>query len=284
MTAFKIRVILSCLAFALPLSALHAEHNNAVQNSAYNALTKVTAPKDVNYEPNPCRVTATARFAEYEEHLPEFREAWLDRDYSIDFYHQRQKSFFAYFIVKRIAELITEGIYRNDPKHDCAFAINVSYSDTLGQERTMPIATWRFTEDRDKQVNWDHIDPKDFVEIALNYQITAEAVAWTSDEPSLTDNQNSSSKDNCQENFIRANAIFIRASTYCRKDYMDTPAGFYALAESRHCFVLRPEAKMTSLARSAMLELDCVVKTTGRAAACRWVDNIERDIAANIDK
>jgi len=148
----------------------------------------------------------------------------------------------------------------------------------------MPIATWRFTEDRDKQVNWDHIDPKDFVDIALNYQITPEAVAWTSDEPSLTDNQNSSSKDNCQENFIRANAIFIRASTYCRKDYMDTPAGFYALAESRHCFVLRPEAKMTSLARSAMLELDSVVKTTGRAAACRWVDNIERDIAANIDK
>ena len=41
---------------------------------------------------------------------------------------------------------------------------------------------------------------------------------------------------------------------------------------------------MTSLARSAMLELDRVVKTTGRAAACRWVDNIERDIAANIDK
>jgi len=39
----------------------------------------------------------------------------------------------------------------------------------------------------------------------------------------------------CQDVFVRANSIFIRATVECKRDYMDTSAGYYALAMTRQC-------------------------------------------------
>ena len=231
MKSLLLTIIFSCaIPFVAPSNS-QAEDNDAAEKAAYDALYKVAPPDDLQIEDTPCKITATAFFSVYSEHIPEFREAWLNRDYSVDFYKQRQKQFFSAVIVKRIAESMTESLYRNNNNRDCAFTINVAYTNVLGQSASMPIATWQFSVARNKEVNWDKIDPKDFMDIALNYHVTPEADKWMSDEPSITDNTVPPQDNSCDEKFLRANAIFIRASTYCRADYMDSPAGYYALSE-----------------------------------------------------
>ena len=81
----------------------------------------------------------------------------------------------------------------------------------------------------------------------------------------------------CDLRFLRANAIFIHATTYCPKDYMDSRVGFYALTRSRRCTSIG-EDKLRSVMMSAMEELDAVVNQQGKAAACRWVDAVAKDI------
>jgi hypothetical protein len=94
----------------------------------------------------------------------------------------------------------------------------------------------------------------------------------------MTDDTKSTQSDTCNTKFIRASAIFIRATTYCRRDYMDSAAGYYALSESRHCASVVSESELMSLTGSAMKELDRIVKQRGKAGACQWVDGIEREV------
>jgi hypothetical protein len=137
--------------------------------------------------------------------------------------------------------------------------------------------SWRFTREKAKKVVWDKVDPRDFTEVAIDYKVSPAVTAWLSDEPSMTGEPSPSSSASCDMRFFRANAIFIRAATHCKKNYMDSPAGYYALAMTRQCADLGEE-KTLSLAREAMEELDRVAKRRGKAAACQWVDGVEREV------
>jgi hypothetical protein len=87
----------------------------------------------------------------------------------------------------------------------------------------------------------------------------------------------------CDEAFIRANAIFIHATVECKRDYMDTPAGYYALAMSRQCGELG-EAKLMSIAKESMLQFDEIKHQKGKNAACAWADNLEKAIVRDVSK
>jgi hypothetical protein len=222
-------------------------------------------------------VTASADFDASKQYLPLFREAWLNRDYPLDFYVQRGRQVFLYMIVKRFAELITEGLYSKDGPAQCSFAISIIYIDKLGQQRVLEAVTWQFTQKRASEVDWKKIDPRDFADIALDYKFGPQVSEWTSGEPSFV--PPSTSSLSCDMRFIRANSIFIRASTYCAKDYMDSPAGYYVLAMSRQCAHGMTEEKMKAAFMSAAREIDDAAKKGGKAGACRFVDQVEREIA-----
>lgn len=224
-----------------------------------------------------CLVTGSADFDASKRYLPLFREEWLNRDYSLDFYVQRGRQVFLYMIVKRFAELITEGLYSNSEPPECSFAISVTYIDKLGQQNVLEAVTWQFTQKRASEVNWKKIDPRDFADIALNYKYGPGVSDWTSGEPSFAPPSTPSSR--CDMRFIRANSIFIRASTYCAKDYMDSPAGYYALAMSRQCAQGLTEEKMKAAFMSAAREIEDAAKKGGKAGACRFVDQVEREVA-----
>jgi hypothetical protein len=187
-----------------------------------------------------------------------------------------QKQVFVYLVLKRYAELLTEGLYSEDAPAECAFAINASYSDKFGQQQTLTAVAWKFSRERAKQIVWEKFDPRNFAEVAIDYKITSDAANWISDEPNMAGGQSGTSAQ-CPMPFLRANAIFIRATTYCAKNYMDSRAGYYALAAARQCISLG-EARMMASAKEAMQELDRLAKQRGKVAACRWVDEVEREV------
>jgi hypothetical protein len=81
----------------------------------------------------------------------------------------------------------------------------------------------------------------------------------------------------CDESYLKANAIFIRATVACGKNYMDSQAGYYALAMSKKCNDLS-ERKLNSIIMNAMKEFDKVSKTKGKKSACRWADELEKTV------
>jgi hypothetical protein len=85
----------------------------------------------------------------------------------------------------------------------------------------------------------------------------------------------------CDEAFLKANAIFIHATVECGKNYMDSPAGYYALAMSRKCSALG-EKNLTAKAMNAMREFDQVARQKGKQSACKWADALEK--AVNVEK
>jgi hypothetical protein len=85
----------------------------------------------------------------------------------------------------------------------------------------------------------------------------------------------------CEKQFLEANAIFIRATTHCKRNYMDSPVGYYALAMSRQCKDLKEEELMT-IAKSAMQRLDKIADERGKPGACKWVDDLEKAIRKDI--
>ncbi len=91
----------------------------------------------------------------------------------------------------------------------------------------------------------------------------------------------SQASGDCDDSFVKANAIFIHATVECEKNYMDSPAGYYALAMARKCIGLG-ETKMKEITKNAMLEFDHVKKVKGKKDACRWADSVEK--AVNDDK
>ena len=85
----------------------------------------------------------------------------------------------------------------------------------------------------------------------------------------------------CEKHLIEANATFIRATVHCKRNYMDTPAGYYALAMSKQCNHLS-EGEFLAIAKTAMLRLDEMVKQKGRAAACKFVDKLEKSLIKDL--
>ena len=65
---------------------------------------------------------------------------------------------------------------------------------------------------------------------------------------------------------------------------MDTPAAYRALEESRKCASGMPVDEMRRRGRKAFDELDEIVKTKAKAAACKWVADLNRSLAAKYEE
>lgn len=279
----------SALTFLMSITTCQADEPNA-DNAALNALTSIFSVDPIAKNQATCAVHATADFAKYIPKLETFRQAWLNRDYSIDFYNQRRKQVFAFLIAKRYGELMTEGLFNSQvnksPPEKCDFSIDVKALDKFGNEQIYPVATWQFDKALGDKVSWEKFDPRDFQSIALNYRISDKITAWISDEPPFG-HSNNEQKDNnnagCDVKFLKANATFIRATTYCQRDFMDSPAGYYALAMSRQCNGM-PEAEVRAVTMKAMKELDRIAKSKGVKAACTFVFDLEKAISIYVTK
>jgi hypothetical protein len=107
-----------------------------------------------------------------------------------------------------------------------------------------------------------------------------EAPALTDDNPATAPQQSTRTtkrNDDCDEEYVKANAIFIHATVECNKNYMDTPAGYYALAMARKCNV-RGTSYLMNLTKRSMLEFDKVKEKKGVDTACRWADNVAASV------
>ncbi len=255
-----------------------AGHLNAnAEEDPYAALQDILSIKTKTIGASDCHVVASLDFVGFVKHLGVFRDGWLNMDQSLDFYNQRRKEVFVFIIAKRAAELLTEGIYRKSVPTLCSFVVVTKYNDIYGSPTDLELVSWTFDETTNKKVNWDKIDPRDFSRFALNYTITPGAMTWISDEPSILAPDQPDINKTCPMDMLRANAIFVRASTYCATDYMDTKAGAYALEHSKPCRFLSKE-KLDEALSSSFRELDLVVKQNGKEAACRWVDDITKQV------
>ena len=265
---------------------LYSSPSQSRENPYETFDTFVTIPTKT-LEQNNCVVKVVADFDLSLEHYSVYRDEWLNRDYSLDFYQQRRKQVFLFVVAKRVAEVITESVYVNSDinKIDkCLFGLDIKYNDNFGGSRVVSAITWTFTRQQANKVKWDTFDPREFHEVALNYRIADEMDYWTAGEPKLANSTPSTAQaptSNCDEQFLRANAVFIRASTYCSKDYMDTPAGMYALEKSRQCSNL-PEAQMLSTVKAAMMELDQIVARKRVGSACRYIGELELQVLRSI--
>ena len=258
--------------------ALGSNNYARAEDDSYAALKSFSELTSDKTDNDGCWVIATADFEQFGPHLSLIREAWLDRDYSLDFYTQRRKQVFLFIILNRLGDVITETLYTDDKRDRCAFTIAIKYFDKIGQQKISSAVSWEFTREKFVKVNWNNFDPRNFTDVAIDYKISPEIPDWYSDEPKMANISSPAPSASCDQPFLRANAIFIRATTYCPKDYMDSRAGYYALAMSRHCAAGINEDRLKSVGRSAMQELDAVVRQRGKRAACRWVDDVERDI------
>jgi len=265
-------------ALALWVGALTASEAYAAANDdAYQALLGFTSISSKTVNSAGCLVTGAADFDGFTDKLPTIRDAWLNRDYSVDFYNQRRKQVFAHVVLKRFAAALTEAIYSKDPPKGCSFAITVKYADKFGRDKEIPAVTWKFDETQNAKTNWEKADMRYFNEIAIDYKISTEMTAWTADEPSLSPQNKNSAPQDCDVAMLRANAIFVRATNYCKKNYMDSPAGYYALAMTKQCAPLG-EQKLLATFREGMKELDALAKQQGRSAACKFVDDVEKQV------
>lgn len=258
------------------------------EEDPYAALREVVTITSKNITATDCSVGVVADFERYPPRLALFRDAWLNKEFSVDFYNQRRKQVFLYVIVKRAAELVTEGLYSNvslAPSPDCTFKIDIKSFDKFGQPRLYPAVTWRFNRAQANKVSWSTLDPRNFQEIAIDYRIASGMDYWVSDEPNMTGKENSKpvNVSNCDERFLRANAIFIRATTFCNRDYMDTRAGNFALEMFKQCSNLN-ETDLMPRIKAAMGELDQVVAQKGKSFGCRWVDELEHSVESSIPR
>jgi hypothetical protein len=236
---------------------------------AYTILKTITEVAFKENNTSGCPVLGTIDFDGFYAQLPVFREAWLNKDYSVDFYNQRRKQIFVYTVVKRFAEILTEALYRDKDPSECQFSVRAKYLDKFGKPNEIPVMTWRFTSKQNTKVDWDKIDPRDFAELALDFKISPEANAWMSDEPSLEQQPAQGTTKACDAEMPTANATFLRATTYCKKDYMDSEAGYYALKKAKECDLSEEALKKTFV--DVVKRLDEISRKRGRAAVCEFV-------------
>jgi hypothetical protein len=86
----------------------------------------------------------------------------------------------------------------------------------------------------------------------------------------------------CQDIFVRANALFIHATVECNHNYMDTPGGYYALAMSRQCVGTISEFTVKAIIDAAFREFDALATRKGKRAACAWVYGVERAVEKDV--
>jgi hypothetical protein len=242
----------------------------------YSVLETFTSVAAGKLNSSACPLVGTIDFDGFSAKLPFFREAWLNKDYSIDFYNQRRKQIFVYTISKRFAEVITEAFYRDKNSSDCNFSTRAKYLDKFGQPKEIPVMSWRFTGEQNAKIDWDKIDLRDFTELALDFKILPEASAWMADEPGLDPHPAQSPTSACDTQMFMANAMFIRATTYCKKDYMDSDAGYYALKKAKECGI--SEEASNKMFMAGAKRLDDISRKQGQVAVCRFVESIEQQV------
>jgi|GEM_PF-2997063 len=256
----------------------------AADTDPYEALVAFSTITSKQVDQNNCKISGVMDFDKFGSSLSVFREAWLNRDYSLDYYNMRRKQLFVGIIAKRYAELLTEGLYNSPdpPKLDhCFFDIRIKSADKYGQDQIQKGLSWEFSTQVASKMNWKQFNPRDFKNVALNYKIDDEITAWISDEPGADGVGSTPKHDNsnsCNEDYAKANAIFIRAASFCKKDYLDTKAGYLALDEAKKCAQQMSEQQQMDFSKNSMLQLDAVVKAKGRTQACEWVESIEQDV------
>jgi hypothetical protein len=160
-------------------------HNTAFADDPYDALVKNSRLVEKHLVNRDCLVIGQIDFDEFIKNLESVRDAWLNRDYSIDFYRQRRKQVFVFSVVKRYAELITLGFYQK-PKssyNECKFEINIIANNSYGNKISFRAVSWKFNLDQASQINWKQVDPRDFQQIAIDYQIDPKINIWIADEP-----------------------------------------------------------------------------------------------------
>ena len=266
-------VFISCI--LMSASPSRAESDDA----AYAALNSFSAVTSKTINDAGCLITASVDFNKYSEKLAIFREAWLNRDFSIDFYQQRRKQVFVYIVVKRLAELVTEALYHDKAlSATCSFSITVTYDDKFGASQKLTAVTWKFDEDTNKKMVWEKFDASNFADVAIDYKISPQAASWLSDEPSMSGEKSGGTPSTCQLDMLNANAAFIRATTYCKKDYMDTQAGAYALSMSRQCAQSMSNAQIKDAFMKTANQIDSMAKKKGITAVCHFMDGLEREI------
>ena len=112
------------LALSISVSSTKAADDPyaAMQNFA-----KVTS-KTIN--PAGCLVTGSADFEASKQYLPIFREEWLSRDYSLDFYVQRAKQVFLYMMLSGLPRLLLKGCILVAARHNAhlPFRLPISIS------------------------------------------------------------------------------------------------------------------------------------------------------------
>jgi hypothetical protein len=263
--------IVAIIVSVIPLTAVADTGDDPY--SVMETFTTVTFGNPGSHE---CPLIGTIDFDSFSSKLPFFREAWLNKDYSVDFYNQRRKQIFVYTITKRFAEVITEAFYRDKNPSDCNFSIRPKYLNKFGQPKEIPVMSWRFTAEQNAKVDWDKIDPRNFPELALDFKISPEANAWMADEPSLDPQPAQSPTSACDTQMFMANAMFIRATTYCKKDYMDSDAGYFALKRAKECDM--SEEASNKMFMVGAKRLDEISRKHGHAAVCEFVDSVEQQV------
>ena len=87
----------------------------------------------------------------------------------------------------------------------------------------------------------------------------------------------------CDEMLVKGNSVFVHATVECKRNYMDTPAGFYTLAMTRQCSEMG-EDKLMAILKEAALQFDEGKREKGKKAACEWVDKLEKAIVQDVTK
>lgn len=254
----------------------------ASENDALNALMKIQEIKTKTITADKCLVEGILDFESYINDLSVYRDAWLNKDYSIDFYNQRRKQIFIHVIAKQYARLLTQGLYATEKAQKiCSFSISAKIIDKYGQDNEIKILSWKFSQKQNSKVNWDKVDSKYFRELALDYKFSDGLSDWISDEPDIADSKPAEANRGCDKQMITANAILVRASTtYCTKNYMDSQAGYYALEISRKCVddLGLGDESLKSIISEGMHELDAEAESGGRIAACAFADKVELSV------
>ena len=120
------------LAIFLSLSFISGGYA-ATDDDAYNALAKFATVSSKTINSAGCLITATADFDGFFSQISTFRDAWLNQDFSVDYYSQRRKAVFVYIVLKRFAEILTEGLYRNEKPPSCTFRLAQNTSTSLAR-------------------------------------------------------------------------------------------------------------------------------------------------------
>lgn len=82
----------------------------------------------------------------------------------------------------------------------------------------------------------------------------------------------------CDVGYMKANAYFFRATTHCKKNYLDTPAGYIALAESKKCASILSEEGVERITKEGFTEAEDAFVKHGKKKGCKVAESLSVDL------